>query len=80
MNVLFLYECFVKKEDMVQNVKYIILKNFVFCCFVLVYYVILLSIVLMVLSIYILIGVKNYYNGRVVIFVVMRGIYVLFER
>lgn len=68
---MFCYERRYGKECKIYNI-----KKF---CF-LVYYVILLSIVLMVLSIYILIGVKNYYNGRVVIFVVMGGIYVLFER
>lgn len=76
MNVLFLYECSVKKEDMAKNVKYITQKKTRF----LVYYVISSSIALMVSSIYTLTGAKNYHNGRVAIPAVMGGIHVPSER
>lgn len=76
MNVLFLYECSVKKEDMAKNVKYITQKKPRF----LVYYVISSSIALMVSSIYTLTGAKNYHNGRVAIPAVMGGIHVPSER
>lgn len=76
MNVLFLYECSVTKEDMAKNVKYITQKKTRF----LVYYVISSSIALMVSSIYTLTGAKNYHNGRVAIPAVMGGIHVPSER
>lgn len=80
MNVLFLYECSVKKEDMAKNVKYITQKNPASCRSVLVYYVISSSIALMVSSIYTLTGAKNYHNERVAIPAVMGGIHVPSER
>lgn len=80
MNVLFLYECSVKKEDMAKNVKYITQKKPASCRFVIVYYVISSSIALMVSSIYTLTGAKNYHNGRVAIPAVMGGIHVPSER